>query len=322
MMKRLAVVLLLGLAGCGGGKTPAGRAEGAGLRLGGAAVMPAFAPEARIELLRGQHPQELVRIGTGGLVSGPAGGPLVWKLFADPWRKDEAWYFLQTYAPFQLTTPAGALAFRGRGRVKPSLAERRMIFEWSRRVAIEAAGGRAGPAYGLLLSWHQVGPLGDCEDLALYLTGEAVASACGWNQEIRGRLDPVHLGRVFDWFDRLRAFQSVGGQGSSEPGVQPARLVFAGHGSQTATTSEQGEIQSFAASLFAELAGSSPSENPGAPPRQRYLLPPGALHPPPQQVILQLPERPPPGPWRAPQAPGPHLPGPPTSPPRPEAHGR
>ena len=321
MKKLAAAVLLLALAACGRGRGHSGK-SGAGSRLGGAAVMPVFAPEARIDLARGKDPQELVRIGTRGLVIGPAGGPLVWKLFVDPRRADEAWYFLQTYAPFHLATPMGELTFRGRGSVKAGLAERRMIVEWARRVAIEAAGGRAGAAYGLLLSWHQVGALGECEDLSLYLSGEAVAAACGWDRAIQGRLEPGQLGRIFGWFDRLRPFQAVVGEGSLQPGGQQARLVFAGHGAQSPAPAEQREIEAFAAALFAELAGAAaePASAPGAPPRQRYLLSPEALHPRPQSVVLHLPDRPPwvPGVARpaptieeTPETPGPHLPDPP-----------
>ncbi|HEX9942110.1 MAG TPA: hypothetical protein VGG03_08845, partial [Thermoanaerobaculia bacterium] len=227
-MRRLALLLLVlfGAAACGG-EAPSGPA--AGSRPGKGAAAPVFAaPEAGIELARGKEPRELVRIGFHGVAIGPTEGPLVWKLFAEPRRSDEAWYLLRTYAPFQMKTPAGELVFRGRGRAKPSLAERRMILEWSRRVAAEAAGGRAGAAYGLLLAWHQAGPAGGCEDLALYLTGEVVASACGWDRDVRGRLEPGQLGRIFGWFDRLEPFQTGGEPG--EAGTQQTRLIFAGQG--------------------------------------------------------------------------------------------
>ena len=317
-MKRLIFLLLIaGLAACG--EAPSGPpAPGASSGKGAA---PAESPPAStpawvgFELRRGQEPRELVRIGLRGAVIGPAEGPLEWKLFAEPRRSDDAWYLLNAYAPFTRRTPEGELVFRGRGKVKPGPAEQRMIFEWVRQVASEAAGGRSGAAYGLLFAWHQGGASGLCEDAILYLTGEVVATACGWDREVRGRLDPGQLARVFGWFDRLRPFQTAGepAEESARPGGLETRLVFAGRGARPATAAEQAEIRSFASSLFSELAARrrgaapAPSETsdqtaPEPTPSQRFLLPPGAASPRSQEIILHLPEKPPPVP-KAPRPP-------------------
>jgi hypothetical protein len=304
-------LLLLGAAACGKGTTGSGPVA----RAGKARIAPA-APRIAIELRRGQEPRELVRIGTRGVIIGPSSGPLARKFFVDPRRADVAWYFLRTYAPFETKTPQGEISFQGQGKVKPGATEQRMIREWTRQVAAEAAGGRGGSAYGLVLAWHQGGSSLDCQDVAIYLTGEAAATSCGWDGEVRGRLEPGALGRAYDWFDRLQPFQEGGAQteDSLRPGALETRLVFAGKGSRPAAAGEQAEIQSFAARLYSELnarrtgapppaAPAAPATPPGKtppvpvePPAARLLLPPGALSPRPQEIILQLPEKPPPPP--------------------------
>jgi hypothetical protein len=310
-MRRLIFFLLIaGLAACG--EAPSGPpAPGAPKGKGAApAESSPAAPPAWVgfELRRGQSPRELVRIGLRGVVIGSAEGRLEWKLFAEPRRSDDAWYLLSTYAPFKRSAPEeGELVFRGRGKVKPGPAEQRMIFEWVRQVASEAGGGRSGAAYGLLLAWHQGGASGLCEDVVLYLTGEAVATACGWEREVRGRLDPSQLNRIFGWFDRLQAFQTAGepAEESSRPGGIETRLIFAGRGTKPATAAEQSEIRSFADALFTELAarrrGAAPapaetSDQTEPTPLQHLLLPRGAASPRSQEIILQLPEKPPPVP--------------------------
>jgi hypothetical protein len=291
-------LLLLGLAACGR-EAPAGRPPAAGAHPAALASLPG----GGIELRRGREPRELVRIGLRGVVIGTEGGLLEWKLFADPRRAAEAWSYLRVYAPFELHSTEGELTFHGHGTVTSGPTERRMILEWARRVAAEAAGVRAGDAYGLVLGYHQGGSAGLCEDVALYLTGEAVATACGWDGEVRGRLDPAPLGRIYDWYDRLQAFQTGGSEPEEgpSPGKLPVRVIFAGRGAATATAAERDEIQSLAAGLFAELAvrrrGSAATATPGAPaapPPARLLLPPGGGPEAPEAV--QLPEKPPPQP--------------------------
>ena len=288
------LLLLLGLAACGR-EAPAARP---GARQAAVANLPADG----IELRRGREPRELVRIGLRGVVIGVDGGPLEWHVFVEPRRADDAWYFLRVYAPFDMKSPEGDLTFHGRGKVSPGPAERRMILEWARQVATEAVGGRGSAAYGLVLAWHQGGPAELCEDVVLYLSGEAVATACDWDRGMRGRLDPAPLGRVYGWFDRVQAFQSGGGE--PEEGPHPvklqARAIFAGRGTRPATSAEREEIQSFAAALFAELAARrrgfvAPEAVAAAPPVSRLLLPPGG-GPGPEEIVLQLPEKPPPPP--------------------------
>jgi len=259
-----------------------------------------------------------VRIGTRGVAIGTLKEPLAWKFFAEPRRADDAWYFLRTYAPFRETAAGGELAFQGQGKTRADATERRMIREWARQMAAEAAGGRAADSFGLALAWHQGGSSGTCSDVTLDLAGEAVATACGWPGAARGRLDPAALGRLYAWFDRLRPFQA-GSQTQEGPNPRSAldtRLIFAGRGARPETAAEQEEIQAFAAEVFAELAarrGTAPPPPPPAAPGQkpvpaappeapavRLLLPPAAMSPRLEDAPLQLPEKPPPAPTSPP----------------------
>jgi hypothetical protein len=291
------LLFLAVLAACG--KVPQGKPAAAPATKGSAEA------PLGMELQRGQDPREMVWIGTRGVIIGPLPGPLARKFFVDPRRPDMAWYLLRTYAPFERKSPEWNLAFHGQGKVKAGATEQRMILEWARQTAAEAAGGHGGPAYGLALTWHQGGSSLDCQDVAVYLTGEAVATSCVWDGEVRGWLEPGALSRLYGWFDHLAPFQAGGGQTqeSLRPGALETRLVFAGRGLPAATKAEEAEIQTFGAALFAELAGrragtAPPPQQPAAPvpavpPPSHLLLPPGALNPRQEEVVLQLPEKPP-----------------------------
>jgi hypothetical protein len=329
---------LLGLVftlACGGKGHPSARAG----RPGRPAVFTA--PAVAIELKRWTAPREVVRVGLQGVVIGPEAGPLEWKLFAAPRRADEVWYFLGTYAPFTGKAGAEEISFHGRGRTRAGAAEQRMIREWTRQVAMEAAGGPGDASYGLALAWHQGGTSGICSDLTLTLTGEAVASGCGWPAEVRGRLDPATLARVYAWFDRLKPFQSGAEEpespGGTRNGSLDTRVIFAAKGTHPAGAAEEAEIRSFAAALFAELAARRPNPAPvaaiaaaaaAAPPAEppaRFLLPANAAPPKAEEVPLHFPEKPPTPPATpkaAPPAASADPTAPPTSPPPPGNPGR
>ncbi len=304
----LAFALAAGAVACGGKGGPAA--------LAGRTSRPAVftAPAVAIELRRWTAPREVVRVGLQGVVIGPEAGPLEWKLFAEPRRADEVWYFLGTYAPFTAKAGAEEIAFHGRGRTKAGAAEQRMIGEWTRLVgkeaATEAVGGPGDGSYGLALAWHQGGTSGICSDLTLTLPGEAVANGCDWPAEVRGRLDPATLSRVYAWFDRLKPFQSGAEEpespGGTRNGALDTRVIFAARGTHPASAAEEAEIRSFAASLFAELAARRPSPAPvatsqtapaaAAPPAEppaRFLLPANAAPPKAEEVPLRFPEKPP-----------------------------
>ena len=189
-------------------------------------------------------------------------------LFLGPERAEDAHLFARAYAPFRARLGRSELVFHGRGRVRPGPVEERMIVEWARRVAAEQAGGRSGGAYGLAFSWHRGGSLGSCENVSVFLTGEVWAQACAWGgDEVRGRLQPAAVGRVYGWFDSLAPFQSSRESGTSGE-AEPSRLVFAGRGTRRPGDDDRAVIEGFASSLFRELSakrrGGAPAPEEGA----------------------------------------------------------
>jgi hypothetical protein len=207
-----------------------------------------------------------VVIDPGGVSVGPVDAPLVHYLFVSRDRLRDLGFFVRTYAPFRIATPRGELAFGGRGTVPPGPVGQRMILEWARTVAAEVAAGRGGVAYGLAFAWHRGGSVGSCDDVAVYLNGEVRASSCSWGDEVRGRLAPEQLARVYAWFDGLAPFQAGGDEGNGN-GREPSRLVFAGVGRKEATPEQMDEIRALAPALHRELA----ARHPGAPAPQAPL---------------------------------------------------
>ncbi|HSF43676.1 MAG TPA: hypothetical protein VLT87_28040, partial [Thermoanaerobaculia bacterium] len=197
MKRRSSILLLLalGLAACDKTDLPKDLSGSASASAPGASpeTSPAEGPGkgALLELRRWKDPGELVLVGKGGVLSGPMGGPFVRTVFSSRERAEDLRSFLRAYAPFRMPVPDGEMVFRGQGKARPGPVERRMIAEWARAVASEAAGGRGGDSYGLVLSWHRSGGTGICDDVTVYLTGEVRAASCSWEREARGRLAPA-----------------------------------------------------------------------------------------------------------------------------------
>jgi hypothetical protein len=206
---------------------------------------------AVVDWRRSLNPPIRVVLGVGGVADGPQHGPLVPYLYPEPGLAEAAHYLSRTYAAFRMQMANGEIVFYGRGRVRPGPVEQRMVVEWARRAAASLAGGKAD-SYGLALSWHRGASVGNCESVSVFLTGEVRAQACAWSGEpVTGRLQSAALSRVYDWFDTLGAFQDsdLGVAGEAEP----ARLVFAGRGTQAPARDEANAIESFAAALLREL---------------------------------------------------------------------
>jgi len=276
----LPALLALGAAGCAaGGKSGAPPAAAAPVLSPAAAAAPI--EWRRPAALPGTVLRQQVTIDLGGLCMGPDDpreGPRVHYLFACRRRTEDLAQFVRDYAPFQ----AADLVFRGRGAVQASAAERRMIGEWTRAVAAEAAGdaGSLSP-YGLAFAWHRgAAGGGACDDLVVYLTGEVRSGSCGAGDEIGGRLSGERLQRLYAWVDGLAAFQDAGEQ-ELRAGALLDRLVFAGRGRQRASAGEIAAIAAFAGVLHRELTAAAPApavESPDAP-RIAAAVPKAALPP-------------------------------------------
>ncbi|HYL04943.1 MAG TPA: hypothetical protein VE075_02825 [Thermoanaerobaculia bacterium] len=217
-------------------------------------------------------PRERVAIGLGGLWVGPDNprdGPRVHYLFAGRRRGDDLAQFARTLAPFRLLAGGegreqdGELIFHGRGAAEASPAERRMIAEWTRAVAVEAAGESGGQSpYGLAFTWHRGAVAGGvCDDLSVYLSGEVSAGSCGAGAEIGGRLSGERLQRLYGWVDGLAAFQDAGEQGVRADALLE-RLMFAGRGRRAAARDDVAAIEAFAGVLHHEITAPGDGSRP------------------------------------------------------------
>jgi hypothetical protein len=259
--------------------------------LPGVSAPPAAAPASRSAAAPGPGaapgqaalPLQRVTIDLGGLWVGPDDpreGPRVHYLFARRRRTEDLAQFARDYAPFQ----ASELVFRGRGTVQASAAERRMIGEWTRAVAVEVVDDAGSPSpYGLAFAWHRGAATGGvCDDLVVYLTGEVRAGSCGAGAEVGGRLAGERLQRLYAWIDGLAAFQAAGEQ-ELRAGALLDRLIFAGRGRQRASPGEIAAIETFAGSLHRELTAAAPAaavEGPAATRIAAAAAPKAALPPP------------------------------------------
>jgi hypothetical protein len=291
----LALVLALAAAalaaGCGAGN-PGDAVAGSGRAAGAAAVLappPPGSPRLLVEWRRAREPRERGSIGPDGLWVGPAEGPRAHFLFARRHYADDLELFARSYAPFRLSDAGSGIemTFQGHGAAAATAAERRMILAWSRRATVEAAGDGGGSPAGLVLSWHRGAANGGiCDELTVYLGGDARAGSCGAGSESRGRLDAEQLARLYAWVDALSSFQSA------EEGVLAdalvERVIFTGGGRRQPTPADIAAIEAFAAALNHEVhAAAAPPSDAAAPslsalPATPPPPPPPPVPPPPQ----------------------------------------
>jgi hypothetical protein len=210
-----------------------------------------------IVLRRWREPVERVVIDPGGIRLGPEGEPPLRYLFPSRNRLQDLSWFVRNYARFRVARDGGELAFGGRGPAAPNATEQRMIVEWARAAVAEVMVPHSGEAYGLALAWHRGGSVGDCEDVAVYLSGEVRASSCSWDHEVRGRLSPDQLGRIYSWVDALAPFQD----GGTETGAtgEGTRLVFAGQGRKEPKQEQLAEMRGVAQALHREMSPPEPA---------------------------------------------------------------
>jgi hypothetical protein len=283
-----AALVVAWAAGCGAGDSPGLAGTAGGGRAAPAATVIAGpspgSPGLLLEWRRQREPRERGSIGPDGLWIGPPEGPRAHYLFARRRYADDLDLFARTFAPFRLADAATGveMTFQGHGAAAASAAEQRMMLAWSRRAAVEAAGDGGNSPVGLVLSWHRGAANGGiCDDLAVYLSGEARAGSCGAGPEARGRLDAEQLARLYAWVDALQPFQSA------EEGMLADALVegviFTGGGRRPPTQAEVAAIAAFAAALNHEVhaAAGSAAPQPDAAPTPPVAFPASPPAPPP-----------------------------------------
>ena len=210
------------------------------------------------------------------------------RLFTHSRSAAELLGFAAVYAPFSASVGGERLTFRGWGSTSASPAERRMLAEWGKRVAAQASAPESNA--GLIFSWHRGGPAG-CDEVAVYLSGDAEGSSCTVAGEVRGRLDAASLARVYGWFDDVAPFQTVGEE-SFQSGTGQWRLIFAGRGRRRPTTAESAEIAAFGLGLNRELAARRTGDAADAAGDGRLVPSPVLPNGSPEPVRVTLPETP------------------------------
>lgn len=206
-----------------------------------------------------------VQIGTDGVAIGRCYEDRLGMPFPVATRATDLADFAQTFAPFRADTVAGTVVFTGTGSTAATPAEQRMIAEWARLVQVEAQGGRSGASWGLAFAWHREGGIaGFCDDLTVYVTGEAWATSCRGAQPqdlAHFRLDATQLETLYQWVDTFQSFELEQSDSAVADGMT-VTLIFAGAGAEVAGEGEQALIVDFAQNLYNEgvqAASTAPS---------------------------------------------------------------
>jgi len=149
-------------------------------------------------------------------------------------RRQEIENFVQTYAPFEAQTPAGAIRFQGRGAVTATPTEQRMLAEWARQLWMESD-PQAKAASPLAIALHREGGVqGLCEDILIYRSGIAELSSCLPARQLgvqKVSLTAAQMQELFRWVDTYLPFESREGELQTPDGLT-LRLVFNGKGQQ------------------------------------------------------------------------------------------
>lgn len=153
-------------------------------------------------------------------------------------RGEGARYLAGKFMPFDAESAAGTVSFVGTGPVTATPAQQRAIIEWAQLVYQEASAGRSGAAWGLVFGWRRDGGIaGFCDDVAVYLSGEAIVTSCQQPQMGHFWLNANQLRMVFTWVDELRSFEDE----ETDPAITDAMtryIAFSGIGTKPAGDDE------------------------------------------------------------------------------------
>ncbi|HEX2164941.1 MAG TPA: hypothetical protein VHM02_13435, partial [Thermoanaerobaculia bacterium] len=210
-------------------------------RAAGAAAVPARFAEAPAAgsigeealLYRiGESPCAVLRAGLDGLAAGLCGEELRARVYLRPDRPMRLADLVARFAPFEVEVGQEEVELHGRGSEVAGPIERRLVLEWARRLMAEARGVTAIRPYRLAFEWHRQLQGGrECQALAVYLSGEAVASTCDGLHAV-GSVPAQRMAPILAWHDRLAPFQAVRQGGTGADSVS-TRLILPGAGDTT-----------------------------------------------------------------------------------------
>lgn len=182
---------------------------------------------------------------------GPCSDPsLVASILPEVERPSDLQYFLDRYRPFEAETPAGRIAFAGRGVHDATSYEKQALAEWASLVHQELQFGRSGASWGLAIALNQEGS-NPCSRIQLEVYGKVFANDCstGIQPYPTTWLTAEQLDRLYAWMDKFTVIEM-----SWTEGDLPMRLIFSGRGDQVATEAEQLEILAWVADLEQSIA--------------------------------------------------------------------
>jgi len=186
---------------------------------------------------------------------GECGAPMLTARFAEMGAIQDIQYFWQTYAPFTAKTIAGNIDFRGQGKIETTLAEKRMIGEWSKITTIAAQSGRMGAAWGNAITWRR----NDCDYLTIFTMGYAILGTCNPDilvQPLKYWLSPIQLKQLYAWYDQYEPFEI---NKTLETGLdnESVYFLFSGVGSNSLTEIESQRILKYVSDLFENITDTS-----------------------------------------------------------------
>lgn len=196
-----------------------------------------------------------IQIGQEMAAHGLCGGVLLKSNFTEGTLTETLKHFTQKYAAFEAQTPAGNITFKGHGPITATPWEQRAMAEWARLLYEQAVSGRTGAAWGLALAWQREGGIaGFCDDVTVYLTGEALVSSCKGalaEQTAHIRLTSNQLQWLYSLVDNYQTFEFE----HTDPATADAmtiRIVLAGKGQREVEEHERRAISDLAAEILAQ----------------------------------------------------------------------
>lgn len=189
---------------------------------------------------------------------GECGGPMLTTQFSEMGSTQDLRYFWQIYTPFTAKTSAGNIDFKGQGNIETTLAEKRMIAEWSKMTTIAVQAGRVGAAWGNVISWRR----NDCDYLTIFTMGYAILGTCNpdiLDQPLKHWLSPVQLEQLYAWYDQYEPFEI---NKAPETGLEKESIyfLFSGAGSNSITETESQILLKYASDLFENTLDKSRNE--------------------------------------------------------------